>query len=125
MDEKWRQTLTRAGMDVDEALGRFMNLEEMLEKYLLRFPQDPNFSKLKRALEHRRSEEAYEAAHALKGVAGNLSMKRLFEAASGMVEQLRGDDLAGAADRLPELEQRYLEMLRAIGDHGQGASTTE
>ena len=78
MDDAKREALKAAGIDVEDAVRRFMGKEELMMKFLLRFGQDPNFGLLRQALEEGDTARAYEAAHTLKGVAGNLSLRVVF-----------------------------------------------
>lgn len=57
---------------------------------------------------------AFEAAHTLKGVAGNLSMTRLFQQADRLTEDLRRQDLGAAKDSMPELEEQYAHIISAL-----------
>ena len=50
MDSVRRQRLMDAGIDVDSALGRFMNNEALLERFLAKFPADPNHDRLTAAI---------------------------------------------------------------------------
>ena len=52
--------------------------------------KDPNFEKLEIALAMEEPDDAFEAAHALKGVLGNLALTPLFEPANEMCELLHG-----------------------------------
>lgn len=70
MDQQKRLLLERAGIDVADALARFMDNEALMLKFLLRFPEDKNFSQLEQALADGDATRAFEAAHTLKGVAG-------------------------------------------------------
>ena len=93
MREDIRAALVRAGVDVDGALERFMNNEGLLERFLKKFPADPNYGALKEALARGDADAAFRAAHTLKGVAANLSMATL---------QQRGERAGGApAGRRP------------------------
>ena len=114
MDQKIREQLETAGINVDEALERFMNNEGLMLKFLLRFPQDENFALLKQGLEQRDTAAAYTAAHTLKGVVGNLAMGELFRMVSQVVEDLRGEDLAAAQRRMEPLEAQYLRTVEAL-----------
>lgn len=114
MDEKRRVELEKAGIDTNDALARFMENEALMMKFLLRFPEDPSFAQLQEAMEHGDAAQAFTAAHTLKGVAGNLSMRDLYGLVSRVVEDLRAGDLAGAASRMPELEKRYQELVRTL-----------
>ena len=51
--------------------------------------QDANFEKLKDAIEAGDLDAAFDAAHALKGVMGNVSLTNLFEPVCAMTEDLR------------------------------------
>lgn len=114
MDATKLAYLKDLGIDGEEALGRFMNNEALMMKFLLRFPQDPNFPKLKAAMEAGDPSAAYTAAHSLKGVTGNLSMKSLFTHASSITEDLRRGDLDAARDKLPALESVYEATVRGL-----------
>ena len=114
MDKVRRTQLEAAGVDVDEALGRFMDNEALMLKFLLRFPQDQNFALLKQAMDSGDVTQAFEAAHTLKGVTGNLAMTQLFQQVSLLVEDLRSQNLSAAQARIPELEAQYSRILAAL-----------
>ena len=53
---------------------------------------------------------AFSAAHTLKGVCGNLSMKRMFDIASEMTEFLREKDMDSARQMMPKLEEEHQKI---------------
>lgn len=67
------------GADYEEVFGRLRN-ERLITKFVLKFPGDPSFSQLQSTLEEKNVEEAFRAAHTLKGVAQNLGFTPLYEA---------------------------------------------
>ena len=71
MDSQIKAGLMAAGVDVDEALERFMGSEAMLSRFLKKFPADQGFATLTAALEAGDHEGAVNAAHTLKGLCGN------------------------------------------------------
>ena len=75
MDAMRKQKLMDAGIDVDSALERFMNNEGLLEKFLAKFPADPNHDALTAAIAAGDKEKALAASHTMKGMCGNFSMK--------------------------------------------------
>ena len=97
MDAMQRERLLAAGVQVDEALERFMGNEALMMRFLLRFPGDGNFSLLRQAMARGDVSGAFEAAHALKGVTGNL---------------------AAAQDRMAALEAVYARTAQALSDMG-------
>lgn len=64
----------------------------MIEKFLGRFLEDDSFALLIKAVESGNRDEAFRAAHTLKGISANLGFKRLFLSASRLTELLRADD---------------------------------
>lgn len=118
MEQTKRDLLTAAGIDVDEMLGRFLNNEALAMKFLLRFPGDENFPRLRQAMAEGDAAAAFEAAHTLKGVAGNLSMRELYRLVSCLVETLRAGQLEKAAETLPALEQAYEQTLASLARLG-------
>lgn len=115
MEQQVRQQLEAAGVQVEDALYRFMGNEGLMLKFLLRFPQDENFGALQQAMDRGDVGAAYQAAHTLKGVAGNLAIEPLFTAASAVVEELRAEQLQEAAERMPALEEVYLRTVALLG----------
>ena len=116
MDERKKQQLEAAGIDVADALARFMDNEALMLKFLLRFPQDQNFALLKQAMDSGNVNQAFEAAHTLKGVTGNLAMTQLFQQVSLLVEDLRNQNLSAAQAQIPELEAQYSRILAALNE---------
>lgn len=114
MTELQKSTLLNAGINVDEALRRLMNNETLLIRVLLRFTNDTSFAALQKALSEGRVEDAFTAAHTLKGVAGNLSMGPVYMLSSDITEALRAGDLETARETMPQLEEKYQAVMAAI-----------
>ena len=114
MDSQIRAGLTAAGVNVDEALERFMGSEAMLERFLKKFPADKGFAALTAALEAGDHEGAVNAAHTLKGLCGNLSIKPLFAGFDRQVALMRAGDWDAAAAMMPQLTEDYNRALEAI-----------
>ena len=76
MDTLRKETLTAAGIDVDNALERFMGKDDFLERMLKKFAADVNYQRLVEAVERQDAEAALQASHTLKGMCGNLSIAR-------------------------------------------------
>lgn len=92
--------LRAMGADIDGALNRLINNEELYATCFGYFMDDPAFASLGAALDAKDYAAAFEAAHSLKGVAGNLGLTRLYDLSGQLTEPLRhgqpGDaDLSG------------------------------
>lgn len=94
-----RYALVKAGVDFNKGLRRFNNNKDMYESFLSEFQTDENFAGLSHALEQQDAKTAFQYAHALKDVAGNLSLQKIYEALVPLVEQLR----QGIFDQAPAL----------------------
>ena len=114
MEEHKKAKLRAAGVDVENALGRFMNNEALMERFMKRFLQDANFERLKAEIKNGNRQGAYEASHTLKGVCGNLSMTELYRLFGRQVEAFKGDRWDEAAGMLDEIETEYQRVTEAI-----------
>ena len=61
-------------------------------------------------------QRAFRAAHTLKGLAANLGLVQLGQAASALTEALRGSDMQRASALYPETAAAYREACAAIGE---------
>lgn len=71
-----------------EVSGRLPSLK-LVEKFIARFLEDQSFETLRQAMKAKNREEAFQAAHTLKGVCANLSFSRLLTSVSQLTEELR------------------------------------
>ncbi len=77
------------GANVDEGLARCMNNEAFYLRLVKKAADDGCFDSLVHALEAHDKSAAFDAAHNLKGVMGNLSITPIYDPASQMTELLR------------------------------------
>lgn len=77
------------GCDVKAALSRFIDDEEFYLECIAKFKKETGFELLGQCLTNKQFKEAYEYAHMLKGVAGNLGLTPIYEKLCILVELLR------------------------------------
>lgn len=101
--------------DYKDALGRLVT-EERIKKFLLKLLNDPSYSELCAAMEKKKLEDAFRAAHTLKGVCSNLSVSALACSASNLTEALRGREAYGddLDELLKQVKQDYSLTISAI-----------
>ena len=80
---------TAIGGNYEEVVSRFPR-EDRILRYLRMLPADGSMELLAAAMRTQDAETAFRAAHTLKGVALNLGLTDLAEAAAAMTEALRG-----------------------------------
>ncbi len=76
------------GGSYDDAVARFGG-ERLVKKFALKFLNDGSYELLVRSLKEGNGEEAFRAAHTLKGVCQNLSFDRLSRSTLVLTEMLR------------------------------------
>ena len=95
-----------------DTMSRLMT-EERILRFVRKFPADGSFNALLDALGRGAQEEAFRAAHTLKGVAQNLGFTALYEKASAVTEILRGGSMEVTA-LMPDLESLYRLTVESI-----------
>ena len=98
------------GADYQNTLNRFPN-EAFIKKFVLKFLDDNSYANLKEAIAAGNVEEAFRAAHTLKGVCLNLGFDK---ASSAITEIFRAGELAGAEEAFEEVEKQYNITVNAI-----------
>ena len=106
--------LREYGANVDEGLSRCLNNEEFYLKLVGSMRDEDKFDALESAIEDGRLDDAFEAAHALKGVLGNLSITPLFEPVAEITELLRARtdmDYSELMDKIATQRERFLALF--------------
>ena len=110
-----RETCKNAGIDYEEGVSRFVGNADIYEKFLRDFVNDPTFSALESALSARDIKAAFQAAHTLKGVTGNLSLTDLYSDLVKLTDALRGEGDLSLADSLyPAVRSDYERAISFI-----------
>lgn len=103
-------------IDQEEVMRRFGNNESLLERFLIKFKDEPTFFKLKEAVANKNTEDIEITAHTLKGVSANFGMEKLRAVCDEMVRDIRNDK----TDRLEELfkkaEEEYDRLIEGINE---------
>lgn len=99
------EKLREYGADVDAGLALCMNNEDFYLRMVSMIISEASFDQLEKAITENDLEEGFKAAHALKGVSGNLSLTPLYQKVVEITELLRS-----------HTEMDYSEMLKGILD---------
>lgn len=68
-----------------------LHSDRLVQKFMLKYLNDRSYDMLCTAMAERNREEAFRAAHTIKGVCQNLSFTRLQNSSSRLTEALRND----------------------------------
>ena len=108
-----KECYEQMGADYEGVLGRLRS-EALIKKFAKKFLDDGSFQSLKDNLAAGNGEEAFRAAHTLKGVCQNLGFDNLYKASSAITEIFRAGELAGAKEAFEEVEKQYNITVNAI-----------
>ena len=111
-----RYKLFKAGVNTEQGIQRLDGDKELYESLLTRFCSSSYYSQLCRALHEEKAKEAFENAHSMKGVAGNLSCVRLYEALIPLVEELRKGSLVHAGELFEPVKEAYELLEQAVNE---------
>ncbi|MBQ9199765.1 MAG: Hpt domain-containing protein [Lachnospiraceae bacterium] len=81
--------LREYGANVDEGLSRCINNEVLYLRLVGTVVDEKNFDRLSEALSENNLDEAFDAAHALKGALGNLALTPIYDKVVEITELLR------------------------------------
>ncbi|WP_455616889.1 Hpt domain-containing protein [Eisenbergiella sp.] len=109
--DNFKEIFVAYGVDYDATLRRFAGNMALYLRVLGMLPNDKSLEKLGAAIDRGDLDSAFEAAHTLKGVAGNLGLTPLFEAVHTIVEPLRAR----------EERSDYVELYTAVQAEYQNA----
>ena len=106
----------KLGGDFAQAEQR-MPSTSLIKRFITKFLDDDSYSNLCAAMEQGQREEAFRAAHTLKGVCANLSFNKLLDSSSRLTEELRPetDEIPDTAKgMMAEVERDYEATVEAI-----------
>lgn len=99
------------GEDYNEVIGR-LRQESRVYKYVMKYPDDKTFDMLLNAMREKNYEEAFRAAHTIKGTSLNFSFNSFAAVASEITEKLRHFEDTEAIESDPDLNR----LLREAGE---------
>lgn len=99
--------------DYNDVLSRFQK-ESLVERFLLKFPNDKTMELLKNAVAEKNIEESFRAAHTLKGITINLSLGDLTVASTRLTDQLKPCVSEADPELLADVEREYAKVIETI-----------
>lgn len=102
-----------AGGDYAGVIGR-LRTNERVAKFVTMFADDTSYDNLVTNMAEQNWEEAFRAAHTLKGISRDMGFIDLSEYASDITEALRADEHERAQELLPSVQEEYQHVAEAI-----------
>lgn len=91
--------------------------DRLIKRFITKFLDDGSYAELSQAMASGQREQAFRAAHTLKGVCANLSFTKLLRSASALTDLLRQESDAiseSAAAALTDVTRDYSQTITAI-----------
>ena len=107
--------LKQFGADVNDGLSRCMGNEAFYFKLIGKVVEDKNFQALEDAVAAKDLDKAFDAAHSLKGVLGNLALTPVYEPVYEITELLRERKDIDYSEYLKTISEKRSELASLIG----------
>lgn len=114
MTEELKQELINNGVDYNALVKRFMNMDKMAEKFLLKFLADETMATYAQAVEANDADALFKATHTLKGVCGNLCINCILDIITSEVEVYRSGSADGAKETYDKVKAEYDKVCEII-----------
>ncbi len=101
------------GGNYDDIMRR-MRSERIARKFLLRFLEDKTYETLEQSLKNGQQDEAFRAAHTLKGLSLNMGFTKLIDSSQRLTEAVRTELTKEAAPLFQEVASDYARTVEAI-----------
>ncbi len=103
-------------IEIEKSLVRFGNMESFYIKFLKKFIDDKSLQSLTEGIERGDLKKVGESAHTLKGVAGNLGLKKIYELSMELmkVESLTKDEINSLYEELKIEMEKTVEALSKL-----------
>lgn len=103
-----------AGYDYAALCERTLGDEELISELLHIFLADESWKTICNCMDKGETENAFKAAHSLKGSCGMLGLSSLFEMMRILTDKLRYGDLEGAKAVFPQTRGEYEKAVSLI-----------
>lgn len=111
------EELKTMGVDVEEAVERFVGNAALYEKMLRTFPKMIRNSEVDPDFDGNDYADIIEKTHAIKGTSGNLSLTPIYKAYTDIVDLLRGGKPEEARQVLKDVLPVQEKILECIERH--------
>lgn len=101
------------GGDYSDVFARFQS-DRLVQKFILKYPDDRSFDLLCSAMAEKNYEEAFRAAHTIKGMCQNLSFTKLLNSSSKLSDALRNGRISEADSLMEQVKEDHLATIAAI-----------
>lgn len=113
--------LAKYGIDYADAMERMGGNADLYKKLAMKYLNDTNYAEFVAAMEMANYDEAYKAAHSLKGVSGNLSFDKLFNLVSTASGALYQGEYQAVEPLMPAIKEANDKVIEGLTKWSDGA----
>lgn len=107
--------LEENGVDMERVMVRFMGNEALYIKFLKRFAEeDKSYQDMQKYFKEEAYEDAFKAAHSLKGLLANLGLEDIMGSVTVITEKLRSGSHEGVAQLMAQAEKEYENIMNIL-----------
>lgn len=111
------QLLKEIGVDEKVTLERFGGMNDLLKKFILKFPEDPTYGRLVDVIENGVLEDVEREVHTLKGLTANLGISGLNKICSECLDYLRSRKTALLPELYLRIQEEYDRVVELINEY--------
>lgn len=108
--------LKELGVNTEEGLSRCLNNEDFYLRLVKMAVEGQSFEQLKEAIDAKDLDTAFEKAHALKGVLGNVSLTNILNPVLEIVEDLRARIDKDYSEQISEIIEEVGKVRALISE---------
>lgn len=97
-----------------EDVASRLHSDRIVQKFLLKYADDPSFALLCTAMEEKNYPEAFRAAHTIKGICQNLGFTALLDSSSRLSDALRNGWTPEADPLFEQVKTDHLAVTEVI-----------
>ena len=114
MNSQLEHALLLRETDIQGAVYRFNGDERLYVSCLKMFLEDPTMALLNESIESETWDDAFTAAHALKGLAGNMGFVPLMHSTGQLLVIIRGGQIKKIGEYIAQVNSNYRDIADAI-----------
>lgn len=108
------EELNAIGINTDAGLKHFKGNAAIFERFLKKFPASVNGLEVQPLLEQGDIKQAYEKAHALKGICANLFLTSLYDLYAKISDTLKAGSTEGVEELLKQAQPLQEKIIKTI-----------
>ena len=102
------------GFQYEELMQRFLGNDMLANRFLKTFVDEKTYVQLCSAIEQENYQDIENLAHTLKGIAGNLGLKSIFEDSDRIVKTIRMNQYEKVQPSFEQLQQDYHQVVEVL-----------